>query len=113
MAYPDAATVLKSCISQTSSPNRQAIATLSLLGERATRMGFVDLPWHRVAKRFYTSWQSVYRAVQWVVEYGLEYRRFDNVSSIGVDEIQYLKGHKYLTVVYQFASGCRRLLWVW
>jgi hypothetical protein len=72
-----------------------------------------DLPWQRVAKRFYTSWQSVYRAVQWVVEYGLEYRRFDNVSSIGVDEIQYLKGHKYLTVVYQFASGCRRLLWVW
>ncbi len=71
-----------------------------------------DLPWLRVAKRFHTSWQSVHRAVQWVVEYGLEHRRLDNVTAIGVDEIQYLKGHKYLTVVYQLDAGLRRLLWV-
>lgn len=71
-----------------------------------------DLPWQRVAQRFHTSWQSVYRAVQWVVEYGLAHRRLDNVEAIGVDEIQYQKGHKYLTVVYQLDTGCRRLLWV-
>lgn len=34
------------------------------------------------------------------------------MSSIGVDEIQYLKGHKCLTVVSQLDAGCRRLLWV-
>ena len=71
-----------------------------------------DLPWQRVAKRFYTSWQSVCRALQWVVGYGLEHRRLDIVSSIGVDEIQSLKGHKYLMVVYQLDAGSRRLLWV-
>ena len=71
-----------------------------------------DLPWKRVAERFHTSWQSVFRAVRWVVEYGLKHRRLDNVTAIGVDEIQYLKGHKYLTVVYQLDAGERRLLWV-
>ena len=30
----------------------------------------------------------------------------------GVDEIQYSKGHKYLTLVYQIDAGCTRLLWV-
>lgn len=80
-------------------------------------LGFVaswaeDLPWQRVAQRFHTSWQTVYRAVRWVVEHGLENRLLDNVTAIGVDEIQYQKGHKYLTVVYQLDAHCRRLLWV-
>ena len=83
------------------------------LHHRAFLAGWAeDLPWKRVAERFQTSWQSVYRAVQWVVEYGLEHRRLDNVEAIGVDEVQYQKGHKYLTVVYQLDAGCRRLLWV-
>src|SRR5258708_11179745 len=30
----------------------------------------------------------------------------------GVDEIQYAKGHKYLTLVYQIDLGITRLLWV-
>ena len=29
-----------------------------------------------------------------------------------VDEIQYAKGHKYLTLVYQIEQGCVRLLWI-
>jgi len=29
-----------------------------------------------------------------------------------VDEIQYAKGHKYLTLVYQIDLGMTRLLWV-
>jgi transposase len=80
-------------------------------------MGFLaswaeDLPWKRVSERFRTSWHTVYRAVQWVVDYGLAHRKLDNVTAIGVDEIQYQKGHKYLTLVYQLDQGCRRLLWV-
>ena len=71
-----------------------------------------DLPWKRVAERFCTSWHTVYRAVQWVVDYGLTHRKLDNITAIGVDEIQYQKGHKYLTLVYQLDQGCRRLLWV-
>ena len=33
-------------------------------------------------------------------------------DAIGVDEIQYAKGHKYLTLVYQIDAGFTRLLWV-
>jgi len=29
-----------------------------------------------------------------------------------VDEIQYAKGHKYLTLVYQIEQDCTRLLWI-
>jgi len=29
-----------------------------------------------------------------------------------VDEIQYGKGHQYLTLVYQIDLGCTRLLWI-
>src|SRR5690242_9356578 len=32
--------------------------------------------------------------------------------AIGVDEIQYAKGHKYLTLVWQIELGQTRLLWV-
>ena len=71
-----------------------------------------DLPWKRVSERFRTSWHTVYRAVQSVVEYGLAHRKLDNVTAIGVDEIQYQKGHSYLTLVYQLDFGCRRLLWI-
>lgn len=71
-----------------------------------------DLPWQRVAERFRTSWQTVYRAVQWGVGYGLTHRKLNNIKAIGVDEIKYLKGQKYLTLVYQLDQGCRRLLWV-
>jgi transposase len=37
---------------------------------------------------------------------------FDQIDAIGVDEIQYAKGHKYLTLVYQIDLGVNRLLWV-
>jgi transposase len=36
--------------------------------------------------------------------------RFDNVRRIGIDEVSYQKGHKYLMVVVNHANG--RLLWV-
>lgn len=71
-----------------------------------------DLSWKRVAERFRTSWQTVFRAVEWVVDFGLANRDLEGVAAIGVDEIQYRKGHKYLTVVYQLDAHCRRLLWI-
>jgi len=69
------------------------------------------LSWKETARIFGTSWESVYRSIKWVVDYGLEYRDWDNVKQIGVDEIAVFKGHKYLTCVYQLCNGVRRLLW--
>lgn len=71
-----------------------------------------DLSWQAVANRFKSSWQSICRAVQWVVAYGLENQDISNVQAIGVDEVQYHKGHTYMTLVYQIDKGSRRLLWV-
>ena len=70
------------------------------------------LSWREVASIFQTSWESVFRSVQWVVEYGLQHRDLDGITAIGVDEVQFQKGHRYLTVVYQIDASCRRLLWV-
>jgi len=69
------------------------------------------MSWKEVARTFHTSWDTVYAAITWVVSYGLEHRDLSGISAIGVDEIQYRKGHKYLTLVYQIDAGCRRLLW--
>lgn len=70
------------------------------------------LSWREVATIFRTSWDSVFRAVAWVVEYGLAHRDLSGITAIGVDEVQFQKGHRYLTVVYQIDQGCRRLLWI-
>src|ERR1700726_2853896 len=47
-----------------------------------------------------------------VVTFGLEHRVLGQIDAIGVDEIQYAKGHRYLTLVYQIDLGVTRLLWV-
>jgi transposase len=46
------------------------------------------------------------------VQWGLEHRQLDPIVAVGVDEIQYDKGQKYLTLVYQIEQQCTRLLWV-
>jgi len=68
------------------------------------------LPWQQVADTFRTSWQSVYRSVQRAVAWGLAQRNLDGIEAIGVDEVQWQKGHRYLTLVYQIDGNCRRLL---
>jgi transposase len=68
------------------------------------------LPWQQVANAFHTSWQSVYRAVEMAVSWGLAHRNLDGIEAIGVDEVQWRKGHRYLTLVYQIDGECRRLL---
>jgi len=70
------------------------------------------LSWKDVAQSFRTSWDSVYRAVRLAVEWGLAHRDLDGIEAIGVDEVLWHRGHKYLTVVYQIDGHCRRLLWV-
>lgn len=70
------------------------------------------LSWKEVGRRCGTGWDSVASAVQWMVEFGLRHRSLDGITAIGVDEIQYHKGHEYLTLVYQINDGCRRLLWI-
>lgn len=70
------------------------------------------LSWKDTALSFHVSWDIVADAVTWVVAWGLEHRSIENVTAIGVDEIQYKKGHKYLTLVYQIDKHCRRLLWI-
>lgn len=70
------------------------------------------LPWEDVARFFGTSWNRVYEAVQWAVDYGLEHRDWSGITAIGIDEIAYQKGHKYMTMIYQINHGIKRLLWV-
>jgi len=70
------------------------------------------LSWSEVSSIYCTSWNSVYRSVQMAVEWGLKHREMKGIRSIGVDEIQWKRGHKYLTLAYQIDAGMKRLLWV-
>src|SRR5260370_41931796 len=83
-------------------------------------MGFLArwarrLSWRETARAFQTSWEAVYRSVEWFVQWGLAHRELRGVESIGVDEIHWgrgLRADNFLTVIYQIAAHCRRLLWV-
>jgi transposase len=70
------------------------------------------LSWKETARSFHTSWEKVAQAVEWVVDWGLAHRQLGTIRAFGVDEIQYGRGHRYLTLVYQIEAGCIRLLWV-
>ena len=72
----------------------------------------MKLSWAETARSFYTRWEKVYAAVEYVVQWGLEHRQLGTIRTIGVDEIQHGKGHRYLTLVYQIDAGCVRLLWI-
>jgi transposase len=69
------------------------------------------LSWKEVAGAFQTTWQNVFRSVKHAVSWGLAHRDMEGIEAIGVDEIQWQRGHKYLTLVYQIDEDCRRLLW--
>jgi transposase len=70
------------------------------------------MTWTDVARAFRTSWDTVFRAVETAVEWGLAHRNLSNIRSIGVDEISLRRGHRYVTLVYQIDAGLRRLLWI-
>jgi len=83
-------------------------------------MGFLArwarrLSWKETAQVFHTSWEAVYRSVQWFVEWGLAHRQLENVQSLGIDELHWGRGKRadnFITVIYQIDRSCRRLLWV-
>lgn len=70
------------------------------------------LSWSQTAESFGTSWDTVRRSVQWVVDYGLKHRILGTINAIGVDEVAYRLGHHYLTLVYQIDDGFKRLLFI-
>lgn len=70
------------------------------------------LSWTEVSAAFQTSWEKVYRAVEMAVDWGQAHQSLTGIEAIGIDEIQWQRGHRYLTLVYQIDDGCRRLLWV-
>jgi len=90
-----------------SGKNQQTNSYRVFLATWAKRMS-----WQEVASVFGTSWDSVFRAVRWVVQWGIVHQDLTHITSIGIDEIQYRRGHKYLTLVYQLDDGAKRLLYV-
>lgn len=70
------------------------------------------LSWSEVAEAFQTTWERVFRSVEMAVTWGLAYRDLEGVQAIGIDEVLWRRGYKFLTVVYQIDAGVRRLLWV-
>jgi transposase len=70
------------------------------------------LSWQEVATVFHTTWEHVRNSVWHAVAWGLVHRDLQGVTAIGVDEIQWRRGHRYLTLVYQIDTGCKRLLWI-
>lgn len=70
------------------------------------------LSWRETARAFRTSWEAVYRSVEWCVEWGLAHRDLSGIRALGVDEIHWGRAKGFLTVIYQIDAHCRRLLWV-
>lgn len=70
------------------------------------------MAWQDVAEAFRVSWDRVYDAVKHAVSWGLTHRSLDGIESLGIDEVQWKRGHKYQTLVYQIDEGCKRLLWI-
>jgi transposase len=70
------------------------------------------LSWKEVAEAFHTTWDHVFHSVEMAVNWGREHQNLTGITAIGVDEIQWQKGHKYLTLVYQIDANSKRLLWI-
>ena len=70
------------------------------------------MSWSEVAGAFHTSWHKVFCSVEMAVTWGRERMDLSGVTAIGVDEMAWGRGHRYVTVVYQINEGVKRLLWV-
>ena len=68
------------------------------------------LSWKEVAEVFQTSWDNVFHAVEMAVNWGRAHQDLSAITAIGVDEVQWQRGHRYLTLVYQIDTHCKRLL---
>ena len=79
--------------------NQLTTAYQWLLAGWARRMS-----WKDVAVSFRVSWDHVCNSVKQAIPWGLSHRSLDGRESIGIDEVQWQKGHKYQTV---FASDAQ------
>lgn len=70
------------------------------------------MSWKQVSEVFRTTWDNVFRSVQMAVGWGRQHMDLSGITAIGVDEIQWQRGHHYLTLVYQIDEHCKRLLWI-
>jgi transposase len=70
------------------------------------------MSWKAVSETFHVSWDKVYEAAKHAVSWGVSHRNLAGIAAIGVDEVQWHKGHQYQTVIYQLDEGRKRLLWV-
>jgi transposase len=70
------------------------------------------LSWQEVADEFRVHWNQVFRAVEFVVEYGLKHRDLSRITAIGIDEIHWGTTNGFLTIVYQIDKHSKRLLFV-
>jgi transposase len=70
------------------------------------------LSWQEVAEVFRSSWDSVFRSVERAVEWGRAHQDLSGIQAIGIDELAWKRGHRYLTLVYQIDRHEKRLLWV-
>lgn len=70
------------------------------------------LSWKEVAEAFRTTWDHVFSSVEMAVTWGRVHLDLSGIEAIGVDEIAWQRGHRYLTLVYQIDADCRRLLWI-
>jgi len=70
------------------------------------------LSWKQVAEAFHSSWYNVFTSVEMAVEWGRQRVNLEGITAIGIDEMQWGRGHNYITVVYQINEGCKRLLWI-
>lgn len=61
-----------------------------------------------MATVFRTSWDHVFHSVEIAAAWGRAHRDLSGIQAIGVDEIAWQRGDKYLTL----DANCRRLLWV-
>ena len=70
------------------------------------------MSWKEISEAFHVSWDRVFEAVKHAVHWGLAHRSLDDITTIGVDKVQWHRGHKYQTVVYELGEGSKRLLWI-
>ena len=63
-----------------------------------------------VAKRLSLSWDEAFGIMKRAVQRGLERRKLEQLTYLGIDEKAYRKGHRYLTLVNDLEAG--RVLYV-
>jgi transposase len=68
-----------------------------------------QLPKSRLAELLRIGWLTIGRIIERVVHAQLDGRLLDGLRRIGIDEVSYRRGHRYLTLVLDHDSG--RIVW--